>query len=310
MAKELDKYKKEFDKIKKDVAVANTEINRNAQSMGQTVQIRDQGCLQLGLEIQRCKDNGMQGKTVYDFDSDKEVKACLASLNQFQKQIEKEIVRITSLHNKTFADIKKRFAKLKVDLKAECDKRDAKKNRKVAAVDSKSLPDLQKLLAEMKKYTDSREFMTVDAFAPETVKEHDSALTKKLNDAVKQTKDVKLNKFQHQMAEQGLNERVMGKNLQQAMKIYKVCIGHCMVAQEAIKTRQNKPLMEHKMLAAKEFKKLKDIVEPYQLAQKDTWLKSKIRGNAKAENGIKAFNKMFDECREELSTVANARLDR
>lgn len=309
MSKELDKYKKEFASIKKDVAAANTEINKNAQALGQTSQVRDQGCLQLGLEIQRCKDDGMKGKTVYDFDSDKEVKACLASLNNFQKQIEKELIRITNLYNKDFADIKKRFAQLKADLKAECDKRDAKKNRKVLAVDSKSLPDLQKLLAEINKYAD-KEFATLAFFQPETVKEHDTALAKKLVDAVKQTKDVKLTKFQEQMAGQALDERVMGKKLQQAMKIYKVCIGHCMVAQEAIKTRQNKTLMENKILAAKEFKALQEIIAPYQLAQKDDWLKSKIRGNKKAEAGLKAFNKMFDEAKAELTKVANARLDK
>ncbi len=310
MAKELDKYKKEFDKIQKDVASANTEINKNAQALGQTVQVRDQGCLQLGLEIQRCKDDGKQGKTVYDFDDDKDVKACLKSLNDFQKQIEKEITRITALYKKDFQDVKKRFAKLKVDLQAECDKRDAKKNRKVLPTDSKSLPDLQKLLAEVKKYTDSREFVALDVFQPETVKEHDKALEKRLKEAVTQTKDVKLSKFQLQMAEQGLNERVMGRNLAQAMKIYKVLIGHCMVAGEAIKTRQNKVLLENKILAAKEFKKLQEIIAPYQLAMKDSWLKSKIRGNSKAESGIKAFNKMFDEGKAELTKIANVRLDR
>lgn len=310
MAKELDKFKKEFAGIKKDVATANAEINKNAQALGQTVQVRDEGCLQLGMEIQRCKDDGMKGKTVYDFGSDKEVKACLTSLNNFQKQIEKEIIRITGLHSKSFADIKKRFIKLKADLQAECDKRDAKKNRKVLAIDSKSLPDLQKLLTEVKKYTDSREYSIFDVFVPETVKEHDKALAAKLTDAVKQTKDVKLTKFQEQMAGQALNERVMGKKLQQAMKIYKVCIGHCMVAQEAIKTRQNKPLMENKVLAAQQFKMLQEIIAPYQLAQKDDWLKSKIRGNKKAEAGIKAFNKMFDEAKAELTKIANARLDK
>ena len=43
MAKELDKYKKDFAKIKKDVGNANSEINKNAQAMGQTCMVRDEG---------------------------------------------------------------------------------------------------------------------------------------------------------------------------------------------------------------------------------------------------------------------------
>lgn len=310
MAKELDKFKKDFDKIKKDVASANSEINKNAQAMGQTCGVRNEGCLQLGIEIQRCKDDGKPGKTVYDFDSDPDVKACLKSVNDYQSQIEKEINRITALYNKDFADVKKRFAQLKANLNTECDKRDAKKNRKVAAVDSKSLPDLKKLLAEVSKYTDSREFMMVDVFTPETVKAHDKELDGKLKDAVSQAKDVKLSKFQQQMAQQGLDERVMKTNLAKATTIYKVLIGHCMVAEEAIKARQNKFLMENKVLAAKEFKKLQEIVEPYQLAAKDGWIKSKIKGNKKIEDGIKAFDKMYVEGKAELTKIANARLDK
>jgi hypothetical protein len=51
-------------------------------------------------------------------------------------------------------------------------------------------------------------------------------------------------------------------------------------------------------------------VEPYQLAQKDEWIRSRYKGNSTVERSLAAFNKMFDEARAELKTIANARLDR
>lgn len=120
----------------------------------------------------------------------------MKSITEFQKQIEKEIARITALHNKDFKDLQKRFFQFKADLQAECDKRDSKKNRKVLPIDSQSLPDLKKLLGKVQKATDSGEFMRISGFSPESIKDHQDAMAKKLDDAVKQTKDLKLSKFQ------------------------------------------------------------------------------------------------------------------
>ena len=309
MAKELDKFKTEWKKVQKAVEASADEIRKNAQSLGQTTGVRNEGCLQLGLEIQRCKDEGMQGKSVDDFKSDPDVKSCLKSIEGFQAQIEKEINRITALHKKDFAASMKQYWDMRKRLKEEVDKRDKKKNRKVAAVDSKSLPDLQKMLKEVVKYEDSGIFSSIAFFQPETVKAHQDELARKLKEAVTQAKDVKLSKFQLQMAQQGLDERVIKNRLAAAQKIYKTVVGHCMVAQEAIKARQNDHLMKNKALAAQEFKNLKTIVEPYLLAQKDAWIRSKYKGNSKIEKSLAAFNKMFEEARSELQTIANVRLD-
>lgn len=310
MAKELDKFKKEWTQLQKDVDRCAGEVKKYQAALGQTAQVRNEGCLQLGLEIQRCKDKGMQGKTVYDFDSDPDVKACLKSIDSFQGQIEKELQRMDGLQKKDFGEVKKRYWDLRKRLTEITDKRNKKANRKIAAIDSKSLPDLEKLLAEIKKYENAGPYVSIEMFQAETVKEHQTELEQKLKDAVSQTKDVKLSKFQQQMAQQGLDERVLKRNLAVAQKIHKLVIGHCMVAQEAIKTRQNDYLMKNKILAAQEFKKLKELVAPYQLAQKDPWIRSKFKGQAKIEKSLVAFDAMFKEARDELTTIANARLDR
>lgn len=61
MAKELEKYTRIFTSMQREISAASEEILKNEKALGQTVQVRDQGCLALGLEIQRCKDNGVQG---------------------------------------------------------------------------------------------------------------------------------------------------------------------------------------------------------------------------------------------------------
>jgi len=310
MAKEIDKFKKDWAKNKKDLTDGKTEVWKYEQKVGQTTGVRNEGCLQLGLEIQRCKDNGMKGKTVYDFDADKDVKACLKELDNYQSQIGKEIERIAVVKSKSIEPAIKSFWALKQKVKDEIDKRDAKKNRKVAAVDSASLPDMKKLLAEMSKFQDDKVFMGIDGFDPEDIKQSDKELSEKLKEAVSQSKEQKLNKFQEQMMTQGLDERHIKTNLAKAIKSFKLVIGHCMVAEEAIKARQNKFLMENKVLAAKEFKSFQEIVDPYRKAATDSFLKPKIKGNATLQKQLASFEKMHAEAKAELTKIANARLDK
>lgn len=309
MAKEFDKLKKEWSKVEKDLTNCRQEVWKYEQKLGQTTGVRNEGCLQLGLEIQRCKDDGMKGKTVYDFDSDKDVKVCLKEIDNYQTQIGKEIERIAAVKSKSIEPAIKSFWALKQKLKDEIDKRDKKKNRKVAAVDSASLPDMKKLLTEMSKFQDNKVFMGIDGFDPEDIKQSDKELAAHLKDAVTQTKEVKLNKFQEQMMTQGLDERHIKTNLANAVKSYKLVIGYCMVAGEAIEAREGKMLMENKVLAVKEFKNLQEMVDPYRKAAKDSFLKPKIKGNPTLQKQLASFEKMYNEAGTELTKIAKAKLD-
>lgn len=106
-----------------------------------------------------------------------------------------------------------------------------------------------------------------------------------------------------------LDERRMKKNLALATKSFQVLMAQCTAANDAIKERKSKQLLEHKVLAAKELKTLSELVDPYEQALKDDWLKSKIRGNRHAEDGIKAFQKMYTVGKSELKKIANVKLD-
>ncbi|MFT5422919.1 MAG: hypothetical protein ACI89L_000688 [Phycisphaerales bacterium] len=310
MAKEFDKLKKEWSKVEKDLTDCRQEVWKYEQKVGQTTGVRNEGCLQLGLEIQRCKDDGMTGKTAYDFDSDKDVKACLKEIDNYQTQIGKEIERIAAVRTKSILPAIKSFWALKQKLKDEIDKRDAKKNRKVAAIDSASLPDMKKLLTEMSKFQDNKVFMGIDGFEPEDIKQSDKELAGHLKDAVTQTKEQKLNKFQEQMMTQGLDERHIKTNLTRVAKSCKLVLGYCTAAEEAIEARQSKALMENKVLAVKEFKVLQEMVDPYREAAKDSFLKPKIKGNPTLQKQLASFDKMYNEAGTELTKVAKAKLDK
>ena len=185
----------------------------------------------------------------------------------------------------------------------------SKKNRKVLPIDAQSLPDLKTLLDKVEKFEDSGEFVRVDIFVPDSIADHKKELDKKLQNAISQTKDVKLSTFQQQMIQQGLDERRMKKNLALATKSFKELMDQCTAANDAIKERKSKQLLEHKVLAAKELKTLSELVDPYEQALKDDWLKSKIRGNRHAEDGIKAFQKMYTVGKSELKKIANVKID-
>lgn len=306
MAKELDKHKKEWAKLQKDIGDACEEIKQYEASLGQTTGVRDEGCSQLGLEIQRCKDSGMKGKTVEDFESDKEVKACLKSINEFQVQIEKEINRIGPLGTKTIPALNKRYWELSSALSDEVDKRDAKKNRKVASIDSKSLPEMKKLSDELSKYKDSRQFLKIGTFQADEIKQHNKELSYKLKDAVTQTKDVKLSKFQMTMMEGLLNERVLTKHLNQSMGIYKVILGHCKDARTAIDAGDAKTAKQSQDLATKEFRALGEKVKPFQQAVNDDWLKARLeesKAKGKIIKGVAGMSKMLDDSKEQLWKV-------
>lgn len=83
---------------------------------------------------------------------------------------------------------------------------------------------------------------------------------------------------------------------------------HCDAAREAIKAGQAKQLDEHKKQAAQEFKTLAEIVDPYQRAMKDGWLKSKIKQSKEAQDGIRDLEKLYNRGKDELTKVAKVKL--
>ncbi|CAG0981823.1 hypothetical protein PHYC_01807 [Phycisphaerales bacterium] len=270
MAKSLEEFKKSFAEIQKAIGTAQEEVKKNANAISQTSGVMHEGVKEIGLRIQQLKDAGDKGGSVNDFMWDGQVKNMMNSVNQYMKQIENECNRMAGLHKGSFATTKKSFWDTKTALKADIDSRKKQVSTKVG-LGNKSLPDLEKLLAEMNKYTDSG-FATFDAFEPETAAEHKRALDGWLKEEVGKTKDATLSAFQKQMDEQALNTRVLNGNLGKCKTYLASVLAECAKGEKAYKEKKAPVLMTAKLEAEKHFKGLREIADKYERAQQDQWV--------------------------------------
>lgn len=310
MAKKYEEYKKEFAGIKKAVDNANEEIDKNARFVGQTSQIMQEGTKELGLRIQKLKDGGATGKKIDDFKGDAEVKVMVKSIDDFLKGMEKELKKIEALKKSSFVKTVNQFWDFKKNLKDEVDKRKKKKSGALK-IDSKSLPDMEKMLKEVNKYTDSKQFSCLDVFVPESCDAHRKQVDKWIQNEISQSKDAKLSQFQQEMDSHGLTDKNLSKNLKLAQAAYKSILTECKNAQNAIEARKNKDLMTAKINVVQYLKTLDSVITPYDRASKDQWIKSQIkesRDKAKIEKSIKAMQTMFTSAKSEVKKIATVKL--
>lgn len=310
MAKKFEEFKKEYDGIKKAVTKANEEIEKNARVVGQTSPVIKEGTKELGLRIQKLKDGGATGKKIDDFKGDAEVKVMLKSIDDFMKGMEKELKNIDALKKNSFVKTTKQFWTFKKNLQDEIASRKKKKSGLIK-IDSKSLPDMEKMLKEVVKYTDSGAFMRIDGFTPETIGDHRRQLDNWIKDEISQSKDAKLSQFQQEMDSHALTDKILNKNLKLAQSAYKSILTECKNAQDAIDSRQNKDLMTAKVNVVQYLKTLDSVITPYDRASKDQWIKSQIKQSkdkAKIEKSIKTMQAMFNNAKSEVKKIATVKL--
>ncbi|MBV8653481.1 MAG: hypothetical protein JO255_18600, partial [Alphaproteobacteria bacterium] len=93
--------------------------------------------------------------------------------------------------------------------------------------------------------------------------------------------------------------------------LYTEVLKHCKEAADALQKRDNKALMTAKANVVKPMKDLGALVDPYEKALTDDWLKShlaKSKDKAKIEAGIKGLTEMKTKASAELKKVANAQV--
>lgn len=272
MAKSLEEFKKSFDEVKKGVTSAMEDIKKNANALSQTSGVMHEGVKEIGMRIQKLKDAGDKGSSVADFMWDNEVKTMMNSVNSYMTQLTAECNRLAGLHKGAFATTKTKFWDTKKALVADIADRKKKVSTKVG-LGNKSLPDLEKLLVEMNKYTDGA-FITFDSFTPETAAEHKSQLDLWLKEEVGKTKDATLTAFQKQMDEQALNTRVLNGNVGKARTMLAAVQAELAKGEKAFKAKKLPDLMTAKLNAEKQNKALGVMADMYERAQGDQWIMS------------------------------------
>ena len=224
--------------------------------------------------------------------------------------LDKELKRISAVHDGESFKARTAFWDLKKSLAAEIAQRKKAVSTKVG-VGNKSLPDMEKLLKEMDKYKDAAPFVNVDVFAPEDIEQHRKELKFKIEDEIKSAKDVKLSAEQKMLDEQALNLRNLVHNVSRAKLLCEAILKLCGAAEKAIEERNQKALMTAKAELPKPLKELGELASIGERALKDSWIKSQIeksKDKSKILEGIKAITGYKQNASAAVTKIANVRL--
>lgn len=148
MAKEIDKFNKEAAPLIKAASKIGTDYTRQTTNAQHHRDMLWEAAAEIGREVQKCKDSGVVGTALKDFLKEPGVlnvmKAVQTTLGATAKE-ESILTQIKASSDSTLDALDKLGAKLG----KEIDDRKKKKDRKILAVDSKSLPDMEKLLSDI-----------------------------------------------------------------------------------------------------------------------------------------------------------------
>jgi hypothetical protein len=309
MAVTYEDFKKRFDTIKATIDKYAKELDSHERYMGQTTGVMQEGIKEVGLRVQELKDGGTTGTTIDAFMGDPSVKKMMTEIKGYLAGIQKELVKGAALQG----EIKKTataFYALKTDLTNEIAKRKKEVTTKLGT-GNKSLPDMEKMLAEMKKYQDAVPYAKVEVFVVEKYEDHLKEATGNLNKQIAQAKDVALSAFQKEMQEQALNTRVLNGKVALARGWYTTVMKQCVEGQKALAAKKAKELMAAKTALVKPWKDLQDMNAMYQDALKDQWIASKLRTSkdkSTIESNVKLILDMKTKAGAEVAKIANARV--
>ena len=309
MPKEYEKFKAEWAVVLKEINQGLEEKKKDDGVVAQTSGIIDEGIKEIGMRVAKLKEGGATGADIKDYLGDKEVKDMMQGVTEHLLVLEKELKRIDALHRGPWVVSKKKFWDLRTGLANEIAARKKQVSTKVG-LGNKSLPDMVKLLAEIDKVKDSS-FTTWDAFVPEEIAQHRKEVNFKLKDAIAKSKEQHLSEYQHMMMEQGLNTRVLKGNFNKAKTLYQTVLAEVAKAETALKEKKAPELATAQQEAAKAAKELVTIVDPYEKAPSDVWLRTKIaesKDRSTIETGIKNFIEMKTRANLALAKIAKAKV--
>ncbi len=305
MPKEYEKFKAEWAVVLKDINQGLEDIRKDAQNVAHSTGVMGEGAKEIGMRVQELKDGGMKGDDIKDFMADKEIKTMMDNITEIMTNLDKELKRMEALHDGPWVKSKNAFWDLRTGLAAEIAARKKQVSTKVG-LGNKSLPDMVKLLAEIDKVKNNQ-FTTWDAFVPENIAQHRKEMGFKIKDEINKAKDVRLTQYQAMMQQQGLNTRVLKGNFAKAKTLYQSILGEAAKAETAAKEKKAAELKAAQQAADKLTKDLIKIVDPYEKAPNDDWLKAQIassKDKSTIETGIKNFVEMKTRANAAVSKIA------
>lgn len=304
MPKEYEKFKTEWAAVQKEIDQGLADMHKDAQIVAQTTGVLGHGAKEIGARVQVLKDGGMKGDDIKDFMGDKDIKVFMQGQTDMLTTLEKELKRVEVLHSGPWVKSKARFWDLRKDLAAEIAARKKQVSTKVG-LGNKSLPDMVKLLAEIDKVKNSS-FTTWDAFVPEDIAQHRKEVNFSIKDEINKAKDVRLTEYQAMMQEQGLNVRVLKGNFGKAKTLYETILQEVAKAEAAAKAKKAGELAAARQAADKLNQDLIKIVDPYEKAPHDQWLRTRMaesKDRSTIETGIKNFVELKNRAHTALANM-------
>lgn len=259
MAKELNAQKKDFEKLKKQADGCLESFTKLMTNADHFMNMFQQGAKMVGEAAQEAKGRGITGKTYNDFSKEKEVKSAVSEVEAIHKNYTRD--------HKQVEDLRKEAGKL-------CDQLDAqaadiekevatRKKKKIVGIDSKSLPDLEKLAKEISGVSQKLKDGLInqpkldapDAMWRRTLKNFDYE--------VGRTKDDRDAELRSEMDRQGLDMRVAKRNFGLVKQGGELIAKACKAAATEQDVKKAKALM---VAANKKLKEIAPIVAQYDRA--------------------------------------------
>ena len=308
MAKQYEEFAKTIKEAMKALASAAEEYDKDQRFLGQTTGVIQEGVKEVGLRVQELKHRGNTGTDIKDFADDAEVKTMLASINGYMDGLKKELAHAAEVHKKTTPMVKLAYD-TKTALAKEIKDRKKALSTKLGT-GNKSLPDMEKLLADLEKYMGTSEFARVEAFVPEPYAQHEKDLARKLGETVKMAKEKRLSSEQKELDQQALNLRNLVKNVSIANKMRDEVLGLCAAVAKASQSGDQKGLVTAKAAIAAPLKELGRLAGIGERALKDDWILGGIKASkdkSKIEAGLHSIAQAKLVASKEVAKVVGLR---
>ncbi|MEX0311861.1 MAG: hypothetical protein AB3N17_16620 [Tateyamaria sp.] len=264
MSKELQKFEKEFAPLEKLAKAIRLEFDKHSTNREHHKQMLVQSAEQIGRDVQKAKDAGAQGTELKHFMKDANVLSTMKTVMNALGQLGKEEQRLSKVEKDAVAT-KKKLDALQTTIEKEVATREKKKDRKVLAKDSKSLPDMVKLGKKVKSTG-----IDLDSDVTQIIKmEKWSAAKERKNfdgwaaTEIGRTKSDRNTRDTDQTDEQAFNVRNVQKHVGQMKKLVEAAKASCTQAANHYKNKEAAPGGQAIEAAHKALGGLKKLHEPY-----------------------------------------------
>lgn len=264
MSKELDKFKKSAKPLLKNVGEIIDEFASHGTNREHHKQILLECAKEIGRRAAELKKAGQSGTTIDDFIKDGEIKQVAKTSNSAIDSLFKENDRLKKILAKA-KDTNTKLSALKDEVKKEIASRKKKKDRKLLAVDSKSLPEMEALCATIvEKFQDVRDEVIMmaknDAWTPRTETKNFDNWTKQ---EIAKSGAARENRDNVELGARGFDVRVIKNKAATCKKLFSVLKTACADGLKALKSGDSGGLRKKDTEARKCLSEMKKILKPY-----------------------------------------------